>query len=319
MTLNIAVLGPGGIAREKLLPALVRSKGARLWSVLSRDRERAAEVAAAFGAAAPDPAHNDLDMLLADPALDAVIVATPDGLHAPMTIAAARAGKHVLCEKPMATTPEEADAMIAACRDSGVTLGVAYHLRWHRGLRSLHAAAREGRFGTLRHMRVQWSWLAGDDEDWRAHDALARWWSLSGVGTHGLDQILWFLGCDNEVEEMGSVLSRSQWGGPHDETAVVALRLASGATAELSSSVLIEAPSRWELYGSAGWVAGRGVMSEGGGGTIESHEGAFAFETDDPYRGEIEDFVAAVREGRAPEVDGAMGRRNVALLARAAH
>lgn len=319
MTLNIAVLGPGGIAREKLLPALRAAEGARLWSVLSRDRGRAAEVADAFGAAAPEPAFDDLDRLLADPALDAVIVATPDGLHAPMTIAAAKAGKHVLTEKPMTTAPEAADAMIAACAQAGVTLAVAYHLRWHRGLRGLHAGALAGRFGTLRHMRVQWSWRAEDDADWRAHDGLARWWGLSGVGTHCLDQALWFLGPDGgEVEEMRSVISRPRWGGAHDETAVVALRFVGGATAELCSSVLIEAPSRWELYGSAGWAAGRGVVSEGGGGTIETHEGDWAFEVADPYRGEIEDFVGAIREGRPPEVDGAMGRRNVALLARAA-
>lgn len=318
MTLNIAVLGTGGIARSRLLPALAAADGVRLWSVLSRDRARAAATAAEFGAAAPQPAHDDLEALLADPALDAVIVASPDGLHAGATIAAARAGKHVLTEKPMTTSLADADAMIEACAGAAVRLGIAYHLRWHPGLRSLHGAVQAGRFGTLRHMRLQWTWRDDDASDWRAQAGSTRWWGLSGVGTHMLDQILWFMTptC-GEIVELKSVISREVWHGPHDETAVVALRFASGATALLTSSVLIDAPSRFELYGSEGWAAGSGVIAEGGAGTLETHDGTWAFTPGDPYRGEIEDFAVAVAEGRPPEVDGAMGRRNIALLLQA--
>ncbi|MCB0221127.1 MAG: hypothetical protein KDH09_15625, partial [Chrysiogenetes bacterium] len=163
-----------------------------------------------------------------------------------------------------------------------------------------------------------WSWREDGSDDWRASPDMSRWWSMSGVGTHMLDQILWFLspGC-GEVVEVASVLSRERWGGPHDETAVVALRFESGATAEFCSSVLIDAPSRFELYGSEGWVVGRDVVSEGGAGSVESRHGAMAFEPADPYLGEIDDFARAVRDGRPPEVDGHMGRRNCALMLRA--
>ncbi len=108
MTLRIAMIGSGGIAERKLLPALAAADNAELWSVLSRDKARAANVAAQFGAGSPNAAHDSLDSLLADPDLDAVLIATPDRLHADQAIAAARAGKHILCEKPMATSPAEA-------------------------------------------------------------------------------------------------------------------------------------------------------------------------------------------------------------------
>ena len=168
MTMNIAMLGTGGIADGQLAPALELVDGARLWSVLSRDAQRGREFAVRHGAAAASAVHTDLDSLLADADLDAVLIASPDKVHAPQCIAAARAGKHVLMEKPMATDVAEAEAMVEACDEAGVTLAIAYHMRWHAGHRQLAAAVHTGRLGTLRHMRVQWTFLAGSDANWRA-------------------------------------------------------------------------------------------------------------------------------------------------------
>src|SRR6185436_5427085 len=131
MTLRIGILGPGLIADQKLAPALRRVPGACLWSVLSRDRARAAAFAARHGATAPAPAFTEIEAFLADPGLDAVIIASPDRLHAREATLAAAAGKHVFVEKPMATSVDEARAMVNACAAAGVRLGVAYHLRFH--------------------------------------------------------------------------------------------------------------------------------------------------------------------------------------------
>ena len=127
--LRIAMIGTGWIADDALAPAVAKAAGAVLWSVLSREEGRARDFAERHGAASPAPSHTDLDALLADPELDAVLIASPDGLHAEQCVAAARAGKHVLCEKPMATTAADAERMTAACRDAGVRLGIAYHMR----------------------------------------------------------------------------------------------------------------------------------------------------------------------------------------------
>jgi 1,5-anhydro-D-fructose reductase (1,5-anhydro-D-mannitol-forming) len=315
MPLKFALLGTGRIANDQLAPALAAAPGAELWSVLSRDLDRARDFARRHGARAPSPAYADLDRLLADPALDAVLIATPDKLHAAQAIRAARAGKHVLCEKPMVTSAADGRAMIDACKRAGIKLGVAYHMRWHDGHRSLARAAREGAFGELRHMRVLWSYRAADASNWRASSEVGRWWSLGGVGTHLLDQIRWFL-CPQagEVVEQSSVISRGVFRGPHDETALLALRFESGATAELCSSVLFAAPRRFELYGSDGYAVGEDTLGAGGDGSMWTHDGPFEFEVRNPYVGEIEDFVAAVAENRAPEVDGEEGLRNCELL-----
>ena len=318
MTIKFAMISTGRIAENKLLPAMAAADGAELWSVLSRDKVRAAKVAETFSAKSASPAHDDLATLLADPDLDAVLIATPDKLHADETIAAAKAGKHVFVEKPMATSVEEAEAMVAACKEARVKLGVAYHLRWHGAQRPIHAAAHEGAFGDLRHIRVQWSSLAPDDSNWRADTDVGKWWSLAGVGTHCLDQILWFMTptC-GDVVDVQSVVSRSVWGGPNDETAMISMRFESGATADLCSSVVFAAPTRFELYGSKGYAIGEGTMGISGEGDMTTHEGPWAYDYVDCYRAEIEDFAAAVRENRAPEADGDMGARNVAILCQA--
>ena len=104
------------------------------------------------------------------------------------------------------------------------------------------------------------------------------------------------------------------YGGPHDETAVVALELESGATAELTSSVLFASPTRFEVYGSEGYAIATGTLGPHGAGEIVTNDGPLPFPIENPFAGEIADFVAAVRDGRPPEVDGGEGLRNVELL-----
>lgn len=158
--MNIAILGPGGIADDQHAPAVLNHPDATLWSVLSRSAERAEAFSKKHGLNAPAPAHTNLAELLADPLLDAVIIATPDRLHSTQVLAAARAGKHILLEKPMATSVSECEAMIEACRTNGVTLAMAYHLRWHRGHRLIRQQVSSGALGALRHMRVHFTFQA---------------------------------------------------------------------------------------------------------------------------------------------------------------
>ena len=313
--LRIAMIATGGIADNVLAPAIEHAAGAELWSVLSRDPGRARDFAERHAAASPEPAYTDLDALLADPELDAVLIASPDGLHAEQCIAAAGAGKHVFCEKPMATSAADAERMTAACRDAGVKLGIAFHMRWHRGHRDLAGAVHDGRFGVLRHMRVQWSMRARDDSNWRAHSEVGRWWGLAAVGTHCLDQVRWYMlpSC-GEVTRLTPLITRNVFRGAHDETALLALEFESGATAEVCTSVLFDAPKRMEVYGSVGHALFDDTLGRFGRGRILTHEGEHAFEAADPYTGEVEDFAAAVREDRDPEVNGEEGARNVALL-----
>ncbi|MBT7951718.1 MAG: Gfo/Idh/MocA family oxidoreductase [Gammaproteobacteria bacterium] len=315
MKINIALLGTGLAADELIAPALKLTRHAQLWSVLSRDRSKALDLATRHGAASTQAAYESLDALLSDPELDAVYVASPDGLHATQVIAAAQAGKHIICEKPIATSVDDAKAMVNASNTANVVMAIAYHLRWHSGHRKLAELISSGGLGTIRHMRVHWSFGLDNDHNWRASDNVGRWWSLGSTGTHNLDLIRWMLlpSC-GEVEEIKSTITRSIWNGPHDETAIVSMRFESGATAEFCSSVQFDSPARVEIYGTDGYGICDNTLGPDGDGTIITHKGELKFEVSNPYVGEIDDFTHAIVKNREPEVGGIEAIRNIELL-----
>ena len=318
MKLNLALIGTGGIVRNGHAAALMAAPSVQLWSILSRDGSRAERLAREYGARSPHPAHDSLDTLLADPELDGVIIATPDRLHCDHAITAARAGKHILLEKPMATDLGDARAIRDECQRRNLTLGLCYRLRWHTGHRAVVTKAHQGEFGELKHVRAMWTYPAPDATDWRASADLGRWWSLAAVGTHCLDLARWALisSC-GELVDFAAVLSKQQWHGPHDETAVLAGRFESGATTELCSSVLFEAPTRFEIYGSKGYAICEDTFGRDGGGRIWTHRGELEFQNENPFVGLIEDFAGAVKDGRSPAVSGDEALRNIKFLMKA--
>jgi predicted dehydrogenase len=319
MTVNFGIVGPGNIADRSLVPAVRSVKGAQFWSVASRSLERAKEFASKHGAAGDNPAHDDYESMLDDPHLDAVLVSTPDRLHKKHGVKAAEAGKHVLMEKPMVASSDEGRELLEACETNGTKLGVAYHLRWHRGHRRLVHKIHDGVLGKLQHARVQWTYKTEDDSNWRAHDDVGRWWSLAGVGTHCLDLIRWTMLPDcGEVVEIESTIASEFWNSPHDETAMVNLRFESGATAELTTSVLFDSETEFKVYGRKGSAVARETLGPHGGGSIALKGQPLEYKQKNPYEGEILDFVESIVNDREPEVTGTEGLRNVEILESAA-
>lgn len=318
MSINVGIIGTGRIAHTQLAPAMQHVTGARLWSVLSRDNRRAAEFANQHGAMAPVNAYASLSAFLADPSLEAVIIATPDGLHAQQAIAAARAGKHVLLEKPMATNAEDAATITETCTEERVKLGIAYHLRWHDGHRKIAEMLHDGSLGKPRYARAIWTWQADDNSNWRAHKELGQWWGLAGVGTHCIDLMRWMLlpQC-GEVNRCVGVIDKSQYGGPHDETASVSLQFGDSVVADITTSVMFSTPSRFELHCDEASVICEGTLGPTGDGTILINNAPLDYDVVNPYVGEIQNFIDAI-EGKARiAVPGSEGQRNVELLAQA--
>jgi len=319
MTVNFGIVGPGNIADRSLVPAIRSVQAAQFWSVTSRSLNRAKEFASKHSAAGDNPAHDDYEAMLDDPHLDAVLVSTPDRLHKQHGIKAAEAGKHVLMEKPMVASSTGGRELLESCKTNEVKLGVAYHLRWHRGHRGLVRKIHDGVLGKLHHARIQWTFKAEDDSNWRAHDDVGRWWSLAGVGTHCLDLIRWTMlpGC-GEVVDIDSTIVNEYWQSPHDETAMVNLTFESGATAELTTSVLFDSEPEFKVYGGKGSAVARETLGPHGGGSITLNGQPFEYKQKNPYEGEILDFVESIVKDREPEVTGSEGLRNVEILESAA-
>jgi len=153
------ILSTANIGVRKVIPATQKAERCEVVAIASRDGERAARTAAELGI---PRAHEGYEALLADPDVDAVYIPLPNSEHAAWTIAAARAGKHVLCEKPLAMTAAEAEEMVRACANEGVLLMEAFMYRLHPSWESVRELVASGRIGRLRAVQ---SWFSFFNDD----------------------------------------------------------------------------------------------------------------------------------------------------------
>jgi 1,5-anhydro-D-fructose reductase (1,5-anhydro-D-mannitol-forming) len=314
--IRFGLIGAGEVADSWLAPALRNVKGARLQCVASRTIDKAVAFAKKHGASGGVVAYDNFDLMLADPEVDAVIIATPDGLHARQAIAAARARKHVFVEKPMATSLGDARRMVNACEEADVRLGVGFHNRWHEGHRIVASYMKKGWLGDVRHISLRWaSSPAKDASNWRASSDVGRWWSMAALGSHCLDLARWMMApvCGGVVS-IRAITSDVAFKSGRDESANISLQFENGATADIYVSIFGPRQKRVEIFGSENTIVMNDTLGASGAGTIIYDGAKGHFPVVNPYECELADFVAAIREGREPEASGMEGKRNVALL-----
>jgi predicted dehydrogenase len=271
--------------------------------------------------------------MLADPEVDVVCICTPSGQHAAQAIAAARAGKHVLVEKPMALSLADADEMMAACERASVKLGVVLQRRAEPLFQDIHRAIQAGDLGeltlglvTIPYHRPQAYY---DQADWRGTWALDGGGVLMNQGIHLVDLLVWTMGDPVDVQATASTLHRAI--GVED-TLAATLTFANGALATITATTTAAPgfPHRVEIYGTAGGIqvegesVGRWKLADPTAATIEPPQprtpasaGAGGDPRDIAPTGHIailRDLVRALREGRKPMVPGREGRRSLATV-----
>jgi UDP-N-acetyl-2-amino-2-deoxyglucuronate dehydrogenase len=298
MSVGLAVLGTGRIVETGYVPAVAKVDGAKLVAILSRDQARADDAARRYGI---DAGYSDLDQLLADPKVDAVIVASPDAVHEEQVIAAARAGKHILCEKPMGMRLEACLNMEKAVREAGIVFAMGYDNRFNPGLARMKELMDSGAIGPVRLAHAYATTAVSRPDTWRARGELSSTWSISAVGTHVLDVYRWFFG---DPAEVGGGLASVMHGVPTDEIAVLVLHYPQRLVAEITTTVALPPFQRLELFGEKGSIVGLQVFGRSHKKvTITCNGETETMSQDDPFIAEIADFVEAV-EGRHPPRTG---------------
>ncbi len=328
--LGFAILGAGMVA-EYHLNAIreCAGLGARLVGVGHYNPASYGEISQRFGAPA-----RPYDELLADPAVAAVCICTPSGQHAQQAIAAASSGKHVLVEKPMALSLADADAMIAACRENGVQLGVCLQRRAEPLFRRVHDAVHGGDLGEITLGVVTMPYFRDEpyyaQADWRGTWEMDGGGVLMNQGIHIIDLLLWFLGDPVDVHAFADSRHRSV---EIEDTAGAVLRFANGAVATITATVATDPgfPHRLEVYGTNGGIQieGESVLRWGladeSRATVEPWP--VATEQVDPgmagdprgistsgHIAILKDFIAGIRRGEDPVIDGLEGRRSLAAI-----
>jgi len=246
--LTAAVVGLGWWGRT-IVAALDGSDRIRITAAVTRSPAGAAAAHAQGLATTPDYAE-----VLADRRIDAVILCTPNSLHLPQVLAAAAAGKHVFCEKPLALTRADAKAAVAACAARGVTLGVGHERRFEPAILELRRRAGSGQFGTLLQIEANFSqdkFLGLPDGNWRLSAAEAPAGPMTATGIHLLDLAVSFAGPADRVFASVRRLDSHLANG---DTLAALVMFRSGANALLSAMLATPFASRFALYGSKGWA-----------------------------------------------------------------
>ncbi len=283
------MLGAARIADRALLPAIRAAAGSELIAIAARDRARAHALAAAHGI---QRVHPDYTALLADPDVDAVYLPLPNSLHLPWTLRALAAGKHVLCEKPLAPNATEAVEMAGAARASGRLLMEAVMYRFHPRMRALVA----GLSGTeIRHVSASFTFPLAGAGDYRLRPELGGG-ALLDVGFYAVDVARWLLG---EPERVEAVVRREAV----DMSCSVLLGFPAGAQAALFAS--FECAEQQELLV---------VCAD----RVERLDQPFTGwrNPDDPYQLMVEAFTEALRTGGPPPLPLESSIANLRLLDR---
>ncbi|WP_322104382.1 Gfo/Idh/MocA family oxidoreductase [Paraburkholderia sp. J41] len=320
---GMAVAGLGRLSLAQILPALAQSKHARLAGLISGSPEKARAVAAQYGVG--DNAiygYGDMARLADNPDIEAVYIVTPNGLHLEHVSAAARAGKHVLCEKPMANTAAEARRMIDVCAAAGVKLMVAYRCQFEVFNSEAKRLVQSGELGKARLVEAVNAQAQGPGEQWRLKGALAGGGALPDIGLYCLNGVRHLLG-EEPVEVYAQVVNPQDDARYREveETVSFMLRFPSGAIANCAASYGAHESKDMRIRLEGGWIdlenafayAGQRMRVARRAGSIEAvEERRLAFK--DQFALEIDHFSRCVREDRAPATPGEEGLRDHLLM-----
>lgn len=332
MSIGWGVIGASGIADRRTIPeGIVPAENGRLVAVMGRSEERTRTVAQKYGGVKWYLSEGEL---LADKEVEAVYIATPTYLHAEQTIRALRAGKHVLCEKPMAMNLVEGEQMLKAAEKNSRKLAIGYMMRFHAWHQKAKQMIDAGELGKSVMGRAQLTcWYPSIEGAWRQIKSQGGGGALADMGSHCIDLLEMLLGRTREVSAFIDTIVQDY---PVEDSAIVILRFKNGAMGFVDAHFNVPdkaSVNMLELYGSKGRVEGRGTIGQASTGemtaVLQKDEKTYDAEQQrekmdrqviEPekvvniYQAEIEDFGEAVMSDGQPLVSGEEGFWNLRVL-----
>lgn len=325
MAIRWGVIGCGGIADRRTIPeGILPAPSAELVAVQDVAEDRLSEVAAKYEV----QGYASVEELLADDAVDAVYIATPTHVHHEQTVAAAAAGKHVLCEKPLALTIEECEASIAACADAGVKFGTNFMMRFHACHTAMKDIVSAGNLGTPVMGRAELTcWYPPIEGAFRQSQELGGGGSLIDMGNHCIDLLEFIFG--SRVARVACFTGNLVQDYATEDTAVATLHFENGAVGMVDALFNVPdaaARNMLEIYGSKGSLVSKGTVGQGSVGSIsavvegdtggydaqQARDAGAAEQIIEPvvvnmYEAAIEGFCAAIENDTEPPVPGEDG------------
>ena len=317
---NFGVIGAGGIAFRKTIPGMLKAKNCRLVAVMDPvDIERIA------GELKVKAAYKTEAELLADPEVEAVYIASPVSCHAKQIKMAAKAGKHILCEKPLTLKLKQAQEAVEVCKQNKVLLQEGYMMKFHGAHVKMKELIDEGRLGKIVYMRAQLScWYPKMEGAWRQDPKTGGGGALIDMASHLYDLLEHFAGPIRRIVALAGVQVHDY---RSDDSSATLIEFKSGAQATVDAYFCIPdeaSRTRLEVYGSQGAILTEGTIGQSKAGKMEGIFGLgdsgydaaqdkdvqrkftrIPFESIDPYTAECAYFADCILNRRQPKINGA--------------
>jgi len=314
MKIGWGFIGASTIAKEWMIDAVRAQSDQEVVAVMSSSMQRGVAYANEAGIAR---AYDNIDQLLADPKVDAVYISTTNELHTEQVLAAAAAGKHVLCEKPLALTTEDALSMVQACKKAAVVMGTNHHLRNSATHQAVREQIKAGVIGDVVALRIFHAvHLPENLQTWRINKPQAGGGVILDIVVHDADTVRFLLG-----EDPVDVMAYAQQGGMAsalEDGAMTMMRMPSGALVQSHESFVVPfAGTGLEVHGTKGSIFASGVMTQQPVGEVEVVTAAgrhlLAVEPHNLYVHSLEQFSRAVSSGGQAAVTGEDGVKSLAI------
>jgi glucose-fructose oxidoreductase len=312
--LGIAMLGLGGYATNQLAPALSETKLCQLTAVVTGHPEKGEKWANDYNLKKQNVySYETFDRIADNRDVDIVYIVTPPALHPDFAIRAAKAGKHVISEKPMATSVADCDRMIAGCKKANVQLGIGYRMHYDLFRRELMRLAQTQELGPLMKMSGTFSFVMNQHQ-WRIEKRLAGGGAMMDLGIYIVQAAAQAANANPvSVTAHEEPKQRPDFFKETEETIKFTLNFANGATCEGTTSFNGSGNS-FRAEGSKGWFEmSRGAFSYSGGVGQTSH-GPLSYQWINQQAAQMDDFADCVLSGRKTPVSGDMGRSHMAII-----
>ncbi len=314
-TLGFALCGLGSLSTNQIAPALQKTRNCRLAGIITGTPAKAEKWRAQYNIPEKNIYQYETMHRLADnPDIDVVYVVTPNALHAEHTLKAARAGKHVLSEKPMEVSVQKCQLMIDACKEAGRKLAVGYRCQFEPHHLECMRLAREKVFGDVKIIEAGFGFRIGDPTQWRLKHGLAGGGALMDVGIYALQATRYLTG-----EEPISVSAMETKTDPVkfkevDESIVWQLKFPGGILAYCSTTYLVNGINRYTAYAEKGWFGLDPAYSYSGIRGRRSDGKEISAEEIDQFAAEMDNFAHCILTNTASKVSGEEGLRDIRIL-----
>ncbi len=318
-----AVVGLGHLALEEVLPAFAASKKSKLVALVSGDRDKALIVARQYGVDAKNIyTYENYDTIKDNKEVEAIYIILPNGMHAEYTIRGAKAGKHILCEKPMANSVSECEQMIKACTDANRKLMIAYRIQYEPNNADIKKMVRDEEYGKVKTIVAVNGQNTGDPKQWRLNKKLAGGGSLPDVGIYCLNTIRYLTGEEpTEVFAQISTDTSDERFKEVEDTVLFQLTFPSGIHAICTSSYSHHQSRNYRVYAERAYFGMDPAFAYGGLQIHKSYAKGEEEISETPKRTpknhfalEMDHFSQCIREDKKPYTPGEEGLQDMKII-----